>query len=108
MKLNQPMREYELYLPLNDNDGHPIEPDRIRALKRRLVLEFGGLTYFPQENEGVWKVGAFTFRDKIVILRVLASDLEKAEAFLTALKEDIRREWQQADVLIVSREVGTV
>ena len=77
-------------------------------LKRRLVLEFGGLTYFPQENEGVWKVGAFTFRDKVVILRVLSSDNPKAEAFFMGLKEDIRREWQQADVLIVTREVGIV
>ena len=102
------MREYEVYVPLNDNDGRPIDPEKLRWLKRRLVLEFGGLTYFPQENEGVWKVGAFTFRDKVVILRVLANDVEKAEAFLTALKEDVRRERQQADVLIVSREVGTV
>ena len=102
------MREYEVYVPLNDNDGRPIAPEKLRWLKRRLVLEFGGLTYFPQENEGVWKVGAFTFRDKVVILRVLSNDVEKAEAFLTALKEDVRREWQQADVLIVSREVGTV
>jgi hypothetical protein len=102
------MREYELYVPLNDNDGRPVDPDKLVRLKRRLVLEFGGLTYFPQENEGVWKVGAFTFRDKVVILRVLASDVEKAEAFLAGLKTDIRREWQQADVLIVSREVGTV
>ena len=102
------MREYELYIPLNDNDGRPIEPERISRLKRRLVLEFGGLTYFPQENEGVWKVGAFTFRDKVVILRILSNEADKAEAFLTALKEDIRQEWQQADVLIVCREVGTV
>jgi hypothetical protein len=56
----------------------------------------------------VWKVGAFTFRDKVVILRVLSNDVLQAEAFLVGLKEDIRREWQQADVLIVSREVGTV
>jgi hypothetical protein len=102
------MREYELYIPLNDNEGRPIDPDKLTRLKRRLVLEFGGLTYFPQENEGVWKVGAFTFRDKVVILRVLSSDVEKAEAFFAGLKTDIRREWEQADVLIVCREVGIV
>jgi hypothetical protein len=102
------MREYELYIPLNDNEGRPIDADKLKRLKRRLVLEFGGLTYFPQENEGVWKVGAFTFRDKVVILRVLSNDVEKAKAFFAALKADIRREWEQADVLIVCREVGTV
>ncbi len=46
------MREYELYVPLHYNDGRPIEPEKLVGLKRRLVDEFGGLTHFPQENEG--------------------------------------------------------
>ena len=68
------MLEYELYLPLHHNDGRPIDPDKLRDLKKRLVDEFGGLTHFQQENEGLWKIGEHTFRDRIEILRVLASD----------------------------------
>jgi hypothetical protein len=102
------MREYELYVPLHDNDGQPIDPEKLNGLKRRLVEEFGGLTHFPQENEGLWRVGAFTFRDKIVILRVLAIDLPKAERFFCELKRHLKREWQQQDVLIVAREVSAV
>ena len=102
------MREYDLYIPLHHNDGRAVEGEKLTRLKRQLVREFGGLTYFPQENEGVWKVGAFTFRDRIVILRVIASERAKAEAFLVHLKGEIRREWEQADVLIVSREIDTI
>ena len=102
------MREYELYVPLHYNDGQPIEPDKLHRLKRRLVDEFGGLTHFPQENEGLWKVGSFTFRDQIVILRVLSHDVAKAEQFFAQLKEDLQRDWAQNDVLIVAREVAAV
>jgi hypothetical protein len=99
------MKEYELYIPLHYNDGRPIELDKLQRLKRRLLEAFGGLTHFPQENEGAWKVGSFTFRDRIVILRVLDNEKGSGEPFLRELKEDLKREWDQNDVLIVSREV---
>ncbi len=102
------MREYELYVPLHYNDGRPIEPEKLSRLKARLVQEFGGLTHFPQENEGLWKVGSYTFRDRIVIFRVLASDYPKAERFFSQLKEDLKRDWAQNDVLIVARSVSAL
>jgi hypothetical protein len=102
------MREYELYVPLHYNDGRPVEVDKLTQLKRRLVAKFGGLTHFPQENEGLWKFGSFTFRDRIVILRVLTQDPDEAENFFRALKEDLKRDWEQNDVLIVARDVTAV
>jgi hypothetical protein len=102
------MREYELYLPLHYNDGRPVELDKLARVKQRLEQEFGGLTHFPQENEGVWKVGSFTYRDRIVILRVLASDIDEAERFFLQLKDDLKSQWEQTDVLIVARDVKTI
>ena len=102
------VREYELYVPLHDNEGRPIDEEKLSTLKRRLVDEFGGLTHFPQTNEGLWKVGTHTFRDQIVILRVLAGDSSKADAFFLRLKEDFKRDWEQSDVLIVTRNVSAV
>ena len=102
------MREYDLYVPLHYNDGRAIESEKLTALKRRLVEEFGGLTHFPQENEGLWKVGQHTFRDRIVILRVLAGDSSKADQFFLGLKEDLKQSWGQEDVLIVTRNVSAV
>jgi hypothetical protein len=102
------MKEYDLYVPLYDNHGTPIDPQKLRALKKRLVDQFGGLTHFPQQNEGLWKVGGFTFRDKIVILRVLAADASEAQTFFADLKREMQKAWAQEDVLIVVRDVSTI
>lgn len=102
------MKEYDIYVPLSNNDGTPVDPQKLRDLKKRLVDHFGGLTHFPQENEGLWKVGTFTFRDKIVILRVLTTAPDKATIFFAELKQEMQRNWSQEDVLIVVRDVETV
>jgi hypothetical protein len=101
------MREFEVYVPLLYNDGRPVEAEKIQRLKARLVEVFGGLTHFPQENEGLWRIGNFTYRDKIVILRVLSADVPKAHAFFSRLKEEMLHHWGQEDVLIIEREVFT-
>ena len=102
------MKEYDLFVPLHNNDGSPVDPGKLTALKKRLVDQFGGLTHFPQENEGFWKIGNFTFRDKIVILRVLTEDPLKAQMFFAQIKKEIKHGWGQEDVLIVVREVKIV
>jgi hypothetical protein len=106
--ISRVMLEYELYLPLHHNDGRPIDPEKLKNLKRRLVDEFGGLTHFRQENEGLWKIGDHTFRDRIEIVRVLANDEAAAQRYFAQLKEDLTREWGQQDFLIVSRQVAAV
>ena len=103
-----PMLEYELYVPLHYNDGRPINPEKLKALKRRLVDQFGGLTHFRQENEGLWKIGDHTFRDRVEILRVLVSDEAAARKYFTQLKADLIREWEQQDFLIVTRQVSAL
>ena len=90
------MLEYELYLPLHHNDGRPIDPEKLKDLKKRLVDEFGGLTHFRQENEGLWKIGEHTFRDRIEIVRVLASDEVSAQKYFAQLKADLTRELESA------------
>jgi hypothetical protein len=102
------MREYEIYVPLTYNDGRLVEDAKLKELKRRLADEFGGLTHFPQENEGLWKIGPITFRDRIVILRVLSSDSPKTEAFFGELKGYLKQQWQQNDVLIVERQIRVI
>ena len=97
--------EYDLYIPLHYNDGRPVESDKIAGLKARLHERFGGLTFFPQQNEGSWRVGKVTFCDEIVILRILAEETRQAREFFTALKEELKSGWSQEEVLIVERKV---
>jgi hypothetical protein len=38
--------------------------DEISSLQKRLLEQFGGLTFFPQPNQGFWKMGAVIYRDE--------------------------------------------
>ena len=72
------MKEYELYVPLTHNDGTPVDPKVLVKLRERLLEEFGGLTFFPQPNEGFWTFGGITYRDEIVVYRVLSDRVRAA------------------------------
>lgn len=102
------MKEYDVYAPLYSNRGVRFPVKKLTRLKKRLIKRFGGLTYFPQKTEGFWKIGKVVFRDEIVILRVLCDEHESLGRFWGRLKQDLRREWGQRDVLIVVREVVMV
>jgi hypothetical protein len=99
------VKEYDIFIPLKYNDGSPVEPVKIEALKRRLLERFEGVTYFPQPNEGYWKAGGVTYRDEIVIFRVLSPKRRAARRFLSRLKEDLQEELRQEVILIVERDV---
>jgi len=102
------VKEYELFVPLYYNDGSPVEADRLSELNRRLFNQFEGLTFFPQANEGLWRAGGVTYRDEIVVFRILATDATAARRFLTELKQGLMREWKQQEILIVERDVETL
>ncbi len=97
--------EYDLYIPLRYNDGRVVEPELIADLKKQLHDRFGGLTFFPQQNEGLWKIGAVTFREEIVILRVLAEETRTAREFFRQLKDELKVKLSQEEVLVVERKV---
>jgi hypothetical protein len=102
------VKEYDIFLPLRYNDGKPIELIKFWQLQERLLGQFSGLTYFPQPNQGFWKLGDVTYRDEIVIFRVLASDSRKARRYLRELKEECKAELRQEEILIVERDVSTL
>jgi len=102
------LKEYDVYVPLTYSDGRLIETEKLAGLKDLLLGVFGGLTFFPQENEGYWRVGNVVFRDRIVIFRLLTDDVELAQTFLPGLKEQLKKDLEQEDILIVEKEARTV
>jgi putative NADPH-quinone reductase len=77
-------------------------------LQAQLLDQFGGLTFFPQPNQGFWTLAGITYRDEIVIYRVITSDQQEARRFLADLKERLREEFEQEEILIVERDVETL
>ena len=100
------MKEYDIFIPLYYNDGKVIEPAKFQRLQSRLLRKFEGLTYFPQPNQGFWKFGDITYRDEIVIFRVISREPGGSRAFLTELKEQLKTEFRQEEILIIEREIG--
>jgi hypothetical protein len=101
------VKEYDLFIPLYYNDGRQVEPQKFQALQQ-LLDQFGGLTFFPQPNEGFWTVAGITYRDAIVIYRVITSEAQEARRFLSTLKEQLKEALQQEEILIVERDVETL
>ena len=100
------MKEYDIFIPLYYNDGTPIESTKFQHLQARLLERFEGLTYFPQPNQGFWKFGNMTYRDEIVIYRVISQNPATSRAFLATLKERLKIQFQQDELLIIEREIS--
>jgi hypothetical protein len=99
------VKEYDIFIPLNYNDGTAVEGTKLQSIHKRLLEHFDGLTYFPQPNEGFWKMGGVTYQDEIVIYRGLSSKVRATRRFLTRLKEALKKELKQEEILIVERDV---
>ena len=100
------MKEYDIFIPLYYNDGTPIEATSFQELQARLLERFEGLTFFPQPNQGFWKFGGLTYRDEIVIYRVISQDPVESRDFLGSLKEQLKLQFQQQEILIIEGEIG--
>jgi hypothetical protein len=102
------VKEYDLFLPLFHNDGSPIDPRLFKNLREKLLEQFDGVTFFPQPNEGFWRMGEVTYRDEIVIFRVVAANKGRARRYLRGLKEQLKRAFRQEEIFIIERDVKTL
>jgi len=99
------VKEYDLFIPLYYNDGRQVEPQKFQASRQQLLDQLGGLTFFPQPNEGLWTVAGITYRDAIVIYRAITSEAQEARRFSSSLKEQLKEALQQEATLVVERDV---
>jgi len=102
------VKEYDIILPLYYNDGSPIELNKYSDLAEQLVGQFDGATLYPHPGEGYRQNGAGLTNDKTVTFRVLSGNTRKAKSFLTKLKDRIKKDFRQEEVLIIQRDVETV
>lgn len=101
------MKEYDIFVPLYYNDGTPVEAEKFQELQEVLLNRFDGLTFFPQPNKGFWKMAGVTYRDEIVVYRVITST-DGARAFLEDIKEELKAAFDQKEILIIERDVDAL
>jgi hypothetical protein len=98
------VKEYELYVPLDYNDGSPIEKQKHERIAERILRQFGHMTYFDQPSQGQWTLGGVTYKDRIVIFRVVSDKVREARRFFRQLKEDLKKELRQEEIFIVEKD----
>ena len=91
-------------ISLSYNDGTPVETKKINALKKHCRAPRRPDLLSPR-TEGLWKIGKATFRDEMVVCRILSEEVRESREYFLQLKEEIQRDFQQAEVLIVERKV---
>lgn len=90
----------QILLPLNDNGGAPFGPDVFGLTRSELAERFGGLTaHMRAPARGLWKTddGAVA-RDDIVILEVMAAELDRA--WWSEYRQRLETRFRQDEVVI--------
>ena len=107
--LSRPARtkRFEILLPLNDNDGRLIEPEKFDQTAEELCDRFGGITQDTVRITGTWKYGGTRYRDDLLRMCIDTND-PTANAFLQAQKEIWKGRFQQIDIWITAYEIGII
>jgi hypothetical protein len=89
----------QILLPTVDGKGTPVPKSKLRTLATDLTDRFGGVTSYPHSPaEGLWQEGETKEKDEIVVLEVMAGDLDRE--FWRALKERLEAELYQSEIVI--------
>ena len=74
----RPVRNTEIYLPLDYNDGQPIPESKYLSLQQELLSRFGGVTSVQRQFplQGVWQSGREVFHNRVVVFTVMSFRVE--------------------------------
>ncbi|MBZ9819704.1 hypothetical protein [Mesorhizobium sp. CA4] len=89
------MHLVQILLPCMDNDGQPFAQEDFERVKEELASRFDGVTaYLQAPADGLWRKGAESNADKIVIFEVMAKEIDLREwrDRRTALERRFRQE----------------
>src|SRR4029434_11200481 len=90
--LIMPFERYEILLPLNYNDGTPIEPEKFQETRRELVEQFGALTLDAPASAGLWVSGGREYRDELLRFVIDTEATAATDAFFRDFKEQLKKE----------------
>ncbi len=106
----RPIRNIEIYLPLDYNDGRAIPESKYISIQRELLNRFGGVTSVQRQFplQGVWQSGTAIYHDRVVVFSVMdfreESQLECLR-YLERLKGRLKKKLDQLEILIAVAEL---
>ena len=99
------LKRFEILLPLNYNDGRPIEREKFLLTHRELVRQFGATTVDTTRASGTWMYRGTLYEDLLMRVTVDSSEPDKAKAFLQQYKEILKGRFEQLDIWITAHDV---
>lgn len=90
----------EIFLPLQDNEGHVFRSSLFSGVRRELVDRFGGITAFTREPaEGLWDApDGDKCHDAIIIYEVMVQKLDRP--WWESYKADLENRFEQEELVI--------
>ena len=99
------MRRYEILLPLRHNDGTPIPDDLVGGVLVTLRERFGAVSFETQTIRGLWQHEGQVSRDDLFRIFADVADTTENRAWFLTLKEQLKRDFQQLDIWIVTHPI---
>jgi hypothetical protein len=93
------MHLFQILLPSADNDGQPFEREDFDRVKEELAAKFKGVTaYLQAPAEGLWRKGAGSDVDEIIILEVMTEEVDLSD--WCSRRSELERRFRQDRVVI--------
>jgi len=107
MAMPKAARRYDIYLPLNHNDGRPTDAKRFDFVEERLLERFGGVTSLHRQFplRGIWRNDKQVFLDLVVIFTAFDYRKRGSAAFIASLKRDILHDFEQLEIMITESDL---
>ena len=101
----RPVRNIEIYLPLDYNDGQPIDESKYLRVQTELLSRFGGVTSTQRQFplQGLWRSTGRVFQDRVVVFGVMDfTGIPEIQLlrYLERLKARLKKRFEQLEVLI--------
>ena len=101
------MHLVQILLPRADNAGQPFAREDFDCLKEELASRFKGVTaYLQAPAEGLWRQGAQSANDDIVIFEVMVEEIDQPD--WRDRRAELERRFRQDKVIIRYMPVALV
>lgn len=103
-----PLRRYEILLPLRFNDGEPVPEALLARTFVELKARFGAASWETQVVQGIWEHEGETYRDDLTRFFVDVPDLPEHREFFKEFKQTLKNRFQQLEVWITSHPLDVI
>lgn len=101
---------YEIFIPLNYNNGSLVEEKKIFDTVEELMKKFGVLTTYPVSlrASGLWKEGDKVYDGPMMVYRLDLGEDDKTLNFFVKYKEKLKKEYRQIELYITRQWIEII